>query len=72
MNLKTLGYTPCCFCKDTDRAYTLANDCLSGVRSAMEKANRFCSTVEKICKGEISEDYLTGDIIPLTIPDYRY
>lgn len=69
---ETLGYTPGCFCKDADGAYTLANDCIGGVKSAMEKANRFCWTVEKMCKGEIREDYLTGDILPSPMPDTRY
>lgn len=70
--IETLGYTPGCFCKDADGAYTLANDCIGGVKSAMKKANRFCWTVEKMCKGEIREDYLTGDILPSSMPDIRY
>lgn len=62
---ETLGYNPGGFRKDADGAYTLSDHCFGGIRSAMETAILFCTTIEKMCKGEIREDYLSGDSLHL-------
>lgn len=62
---EALGYTPGCFRKDADGAYTLSDHCFGGVRNAMKVANYFCGTIEKMCKGEIPEDFMVGDTLEL-------
>ena len=62
---EALGYTPGCFRKDADGAYTLSDHCFGGIRNAMKVANYFCGTIEKMCEGEIPEDFMFGDTLEL-------